>query len=37
MLLRKRHTIGLRVPSHPIAMALLEELNEPLTWVDPAG
>ncbi|HJW24493.1 MAG TPA: L-threonylcarbamoyladenylate synthase [Rhodocyclaceae bacterium] len=26
----KRKTIGLRVPSHPVAMALLEELNEPL-------
>lgn len=26
----KRKTIGLRVPSHPIALALLEELDEPL-------
>lgn len=26
----KRKTIGLRVPDHPIALALLEELNEPL-------
>ncbi|MBS1191583.1 MAG: Sua5/YciO/YrdC/YwlC [Rhodocyclaceae bacterium] len=26
----KRKTIGLRVPSHPVAMALLEELNGPL-------
>ena len=26
----KRKTIGLRVPSHPVALALLEELNEPL-------
>lgn len=26
----KRKTIGLRVPSHPVAMALLEELQEPL-------
>lgn len=26
----KRRTIGLRVPSHPIAQALLEELGEPL-------
>ena len=26
----KRRTIGLRVPSHPIALALLEELGEPL-------
>ncbi|PKH26836.1 threonylcarbamoyl-AMP synthase [Enterobacterales bacterium CwR94] len=26
----KRKTIGLRVPSNPIALALLEELNEPL-------
>ena len=27
----KRRTIGLRVPSHPIAMALLEQLGEPLS------
>ncbi|MGA9963546.1 MAG: L-threonylcarbamoyladenylate synthase [Azonexus sp.] len=26
----QRKTIGLRVPSHPVALALLEELNEPL-------
>lgn len=26
----KRKTIGLRVPDHPLAMALLEELGEPL-------
>ena len=26
----KRATIGLRVPEHPVAHALLEELNEPL-------
>ncbi|MBK7767219.1 MAG: threonylcarbamoyl-AMP synthase [Sulfuritalea sp.] len=26
----KRKTIGLRVPNHPLALALLEELNEPL-------
>lgn len=26
----KRKTIGLRVPDHPVALALLEELNEPL-------
>ena len=26
----KRKTIGLRVPSHPVALALLEELSEPL-------
>lgn len=29
----KRRTIGLRVPSHPIAMALLGELDEPLMSV----
>ncbi|MGE8497794.1 MAG: L-threonylcarbamoyladenylate synthase [Pseudomonas sp.] len=29
----KRRTIGLRVPSHPIAQALLEELGEPLMSV----
>ena len=29
----KRRTIGLRVPSHPIAMALLEQLGEPLMSV----
>ena len=26
----KRKTIGLRVPNHPVALALLAELNEPL-------
>jgi len=26
----KRKTIGLRVPAHPVALALLEELKEPL-------
>ena len=26
----KRKTIGLRVPDHPLALALLQELNEPL-------
>jgi Zn-dependent protease len=26
----KRKTIGLRVPDHPVTLALLEELNEPL-------
>ena len=26
----KRKTIGLRIPNHPIALALLEALNEPL-------
>jgi tRNA threonylcarbamoyl adenosine modification protein (Sua5/YciO/YrdC/YwlC family) len=26
----KRKTIGLRIPAHPLALALLEELNEPL-------
>lgn len=29
----KRRTIGLRVPGHPIAQALLEELGEPLMSV----
>lgn len=29
----KRRTIGLRVPQHPIAQALLEELGEPLMSV----
>ena len=29
----KRRTIGLRVPGHPIAMALLEQLGEPLMSV----
>jgi tRNA threonylcarbamoyl adenosine modification protein (Sua5/YciO/YrdC/YwlC family) len=26
----KRNTIGLRIPEHPVALALLEELGEPL-------
>lgn len=26
----KRNTIGLRIPEHPVVLALLEELNEPL-------
>lgn len=26
----KRHTIGLRIPEHPVAQALLTELNEPI-------
>jgi tRNA threonylcarbamoyl adenosine modification protein (Sua5/YciO/YrdC/YwlC family) len=26
----KRNTIGLRIPSHPVVQALLEELKEPL-------
>lgn len=26
----KRHTIGLRIPDHPVAQALLAELDEPL-------
>ena len=26
----KRKTIGIRIPAHPIAQALLEELGEPL-------
>ena len=30
----KRKTIGLRVPSHPFVLALLAELNEPLSDVD---
>ena len=29
----KRRTIGIRVPSHPIALALLEQLGEPLMSV----
>ncbi|WP_417662496.1 L-threonylcarbamoyladenylate synthase [Pseudomonas sp.] len=33
MLHAKRRTIGLRVPSHPIAQALLEELAEPIMSV----
>ncbi|MEO8342853.1 MAG: L-threonylcarbamoyladenylate synthase, partial [Gallionella sp.] len=27
----KRSTIGIRIPDHPIALALLEELGEPMT------
>jgi tRNA threonylcarbamoyl adenosine modification protein (Sua5/YciO/YrdC/YwlC family) len=26
----KRNTVGLRIPDHPVALALLEELSEPL-------
>ena len=26
----KRNTIGIRIPDHPVALALLEELDEPL-------
>jgi tRNA threonylcarbamoyl adenosine modification protein (Sua5/YciO/YrdC/YwlC family) len=26
----KRSTVGVRIPDHPVALALLEELNEPL-------
>ncbi|SNR90172.1 tRNA threonylcarbamoyl adenosine modification protein, Sua5/YciO/YrdC/YwlC family [Pseudomonas segetis] len=33
MLHAKRRTVGLRVPSHPIAQALLEELGEPIMSV----
>jgi tRNA threonylcarbamoyl adenosine modification protein (Sua5/YciO/YrdC/YwlC family) len=29
-LLTPRHTIGVRIPNHPVALALLEELDEPL-------
>ncbi len=29
-LLHPRHTIGVRIPDHPVAMALLNELGEPL-------
>ena len=29
-LLHPRHTIGVRIPNHAVAMALLEELGEPL-------
>lgn len=29
-LLHPRHTIGVRIPDHPVAMALLEALGEPL-------
>jgi tRNA threonylcarbamoyl adenosine modification protein (Sua5/YciO/YrdC/YwlC family) len=29
-LLTPRHTIGVRIPDHPVAMALLESLGEPL-------
>jgi tRNA threonylcarbamoyl adenosine modification protein (Sua5/YciO/YrdC/YwlC family) len=27
----KRSTVGMRIPDHPVALALLEELNEPLS------
>ena len=30
IMLRKRRTIGVRMPDHPITLALLEELDEPL-------
>jgi tRNA threonylcarbamoyl adenosine modification protein (Sua5/YciO/YrdC/YwlC family) len=30
LMLRKRRTIGVRMPANPIALALLEELDEPL-------
>lgn len=30
IMLRKRRTIGIRMPDHPITLALLEELDEPL-------
>jgi tRNA threonylcarbamoyl adenosine modification protein (Sua5/YciO/YrdC/YwlC family) len=30
IMLRKRRTIGIRMPDHPIALALLAELDEPL-------
>ena len=35
----KRSTIGMRIPDHPVALALLEELGEPLlsTTLIPAG
>ena len=29
-LLHPRHTIGVRIPHHPVPLALLEELGEPL-------
>jgi tRNA threonylcarbamoyl adenosine modification protein (Sua5/YciO/YrdC/YwlC family) len=29
-LLHPRHTIGIRIPDHPVAIALLEELGEPI-------
>ena len=29
-LLTPRHTIGIRIPDHPVALALLDELQEPL-------
>jgi tRNA threonylcarbamoyl adenosine modification protein (Sua5/YciO/YrdC/YwlC family) len=29
-LLTPRHTIGVRIPDHPVALALLEQLGEPL-------
>ncbi len=30
IMLRKRRTIGIRMPDHPVTLALLEELDEPL-------
>lgn len=30
IMLRKRRTVGIRMPDNPIALALLQELNEPL-------
>ncbi|MCL4171147.1 UNVERIFIED_CONTAM: hypothetical protein GTU68_066968 [Idotea baltica] len=30
MQVAKRKTIGLRIPDHPVALSLLEELGEPL-------
>jgi tRNA threonylcarbamoyl adenosine modification protein (Sua5/YciO/YrdC/YwlC family) len=30
IMLRKRRTIGIRMPDHPVSMALLSELGEPL-------
>ena len=32
----KRKTIGLRVPDHPVVLAVFEELNEPLLTTRPA-
>lgn len=29
-LMHPRHTIGVRIPDHPVALALLDELDEPL-------
>jgi len=33
----RRKTIGVRVPGHPVAHALLAELNEPSTVIDLTG